>query len=94
MREPRKAESCPHCWPTSPCPFSTSTSKWEALGPDWRRIKRVIVVHGQRSDAEALWGEVAVVLQPMGLRLSDAKTRISHLGDGFGLPRLAHPASP
>ena len=61
--------------------------KWEALGPDWRRIKHrlaggpvmklvrysddfVIMVHGQRSDADALWGEVAAVLQPMGLRLS------------------------
>ena len=37
----------------------------------------VILVHGQRSDAEALWGEVAAVLQPMGLRLSEAKTRIT-----------------
>ena len=26
----------------------------------------VIMVHGQQSDAEALWGEVAAVLQPMG----------------------------
>jgi RNA-directed DNA polymerase len=43
----------------------------------------MIMVPGQRSDAEALWGEVAVVLQPMGLRLSDAKTRITHLDDGF-----------
>src|SRR5437762_1258133 len=34
----------------------------------------LIMVHGHRSDVEALWGEVAAVLQPMGLRLSEAKT--------------------
>jgi RNA-directed DNA polymerase len=43
----------------------------------------VIMVHGQRSDAEALWGEVAAVLQPMGLPLSEAKTRLIHIDDGF-----------
>ena len=75
-------------------------AKWEALGPEWTRVKHrraggpvmklvryaddfVIMVHGQRSDAEALWGEVATVLQPMGLRLSEAKTRLTHIDDGF-----------
>ena len=43
----------------------------------------VIMVHGHRADAEALWGEVAAVLQPMGLRLSEAKTRLTHIDDGF-----------
>jgi RNA-directed DNA polymerase len=43
----------------------------------------VIMVHGHQSDAEALWGEVAAVLQPMGLRLSEAKTRLTHLDTGF-----------
>ena len=43
----------------------------------------VIMVHGHRSDAEALWGEVAAVLQPMGLQLSEAKTRLIHIDDGF-----------
>ena len=43
----------------------------------------VIMVHGQQSDAEALWGEVAAVLQPMGLQLSEAKTRLIHIDDGF-----------
>jgi RNA-directed DNA polymerase len=32
----------------------------------------VIMVHGQQSDAEALGAEVAAVLRPMGLRLSEA----------------------
>ena len=43
----------------------------------------VIMVHGHHSDAEALWGEVAAVLRPMGLRLSEAKTRLTHLDTGF-----------
>jgi RNA-directed DNA polymerase len=43
----------------------------------------VIMVHGQQSDAEALWGEVAAVLRPMGLRLSEAKTRLTHIDTGF-----------
>jgi RNA-directed DNA polymerase len=43
----------------------------------------VVMVHGQQGDAEALWGEVAAVLQPMGLRLSEAKTHLTHIDDGF-----------
>ena len=43
----------------------------------------VIMVHGHQSDAEAVRGEVATVLQPMGLRLSEAKTRLTHIDDGF-----------
>ena len=35
----------------------------------------VIMVHGQQSDAEALWGEVAAVLRPMGLRLPVGRVR-------------------
>jgi RNA-directed DNA polymerase len=43
----------------------------------------VVMVAGTRSDAEALWGEVASVLAPMGLRLSEEKTRVSHIDEGF-----------
>ena len=43
----------------------------------------VIVVTGQRQDAERLRQEVAVVLVPMGLRLSPDKTRVVHIDDGF-----------
>jgi RNA-directed DNA polymerase len=43
----------------------------------------VVMVHGQRADAEALWGEVGAVLAPMGLRLSVAKTRAVHMDEGF-----------
>jgi RNA-directed DNA polymerase len=76
------------------------TAKWEALGPDWKRVRHrrsggpsmkiiryaddfVVMVNGTREHAEALWGEVAAVLAPMGLRLSEAKTKVCHVDDGF-----------
>jgi RNA-directed DNA polymerase len=43
----------------------------------------VVMVGGQRADAEALWAEVAAVLAPMGLRLSVAKTKVCHIDEGF-----------
>jgi len=43
----------------------------------------VVMVGGTRDDAEALWAEVGSVLAPMGLRLSEAKTRVSHVDEGF-----------
>jgi RNA-directed DNA polymerase len=43
----------------------------------------VVMVHGTRDQAEALRGEVATVLVPMGLRLSDEKTRVCHIDEGF-----------
>jgi RNA-directed DNA polymerase len=43
----------------------------------------VVMVAGERDDAEALRDEVAAVLAPMGLRLSAAKTRVCHIDEGF-----------
>ena len=43
----------------------------------------VIMIHGTRDDAEALWDEVTTILEPMGLRLSPEKTRICHIDEGF-----------
>jgi RNA-directed DNA polymerase len=43
----------------------------------------VVMVAGTRADAASLREEVAVVLAAMGLRLSEAKTRIVHLDEGF-----------
>ena len=43
----------------------------------------VIMVSGTRDDAEQLRGEVTAVLAPMGLRLSEAKTKICHIDEGF-----------
>ncbi|MGE0067875.1 MAG: reverse transcriptase domain-containing protein [Microbacteriaceae bacterium] len=76
------------------------TAKWEALGPEWTRVKRrraghpvmrlvryaddfVVMVHGTRDDAEALWDEIGQVLAPIGLRLSEEKTRVCHIDEGF-----------
>ena len=43
----------------------------------------VVLVAGTRDDAEALRDEVAGVLAPMGLRLSEEKTRVCHIDEGF-----------
>jgi len=43
----------------------------------------VVMVSGTKEDAEALREEVATVLAPMGLRLSEEKTRIAHIDEGF-----------
>jgi RNA-directed DNA polymerase len=43
----------------------------------------VVMVAGTRDNAEALRGEVSSVLAPMGLRLSEAKTRVRHMDEGF-----------
>jgi RNA-directed DNA polymerase len=43
----------------------------------------VVMLHGSRADADALWDEVGAVLAPMGLRLSVEKTRVCHIDEGF-----------
>jgi RNA-directed DNA polymerase len=43
----------------------------------------VVMVAGTRAHAEALRDEVAEVLGPMGLRLSEEKTVITHIDNGF-----------
>jgi len=45
---------------------------------DW-----VVMVAGDRADAEHLREEAAAVLLPMGLRLSEEKTKIVHIDEGF-----------
>jgi RNA-directed DNA polymerase len=42
-----------------------------------------VLVHGSQADTEALREDVAQVLVPMGLRLSQAKTRVSHIDEGL-----------
>ncbi|HLS02705.1 MAG TPA: reverse transcriptase domain-containing protein, partial [Beutenbergiaceae bacterium] len=42
----------------------------------------VILVRGSRAQAETLWDEVAGVLAPMGLRLSQEKTHLTHIDQG------------
>jgi RNA-directed DNA polymerase len=43
----------------------------------------VVMVRGNRDHAEALRDEVAAVLAPMGLRLSEEKTTVCHVDQGF-----------
>ena len=55
--------------------------------PNWRTVRYaddfVVLVHGTGADAEALREEIASVLAPLGLRLSEAKTRVVHMSEGF-----------
>jgi len=43
----------------------------------------VVLVAGTRAAAEGLHDDVAQVLAPMGLRLSEEKTRVVHIDEGF-----------
>jgi RNA-directed DNA polymerase len=43
----------------------------------------VIMVAGTRAHADALKDEVSTVLAPIGLRLSEAKTHVAHIDEGF-----------
>ncbi len=43
----------------------------------------VVLVSGTRGDVEALRAEVASVLSPVGLRLSEETTKIAHIDEGF-----------
>ena len=43
----------------------------------------VVLIDGARADAEALRGEVGMVLAPMGLSLAAEKTRVCHIDEGF-----------
>jgi RNA-directed DNA polymerase len=55
--------------------------------PTWRVVRYaddfVVLVHGTQADTAALREDVADVLEPLGLRLSQAKTRAVHMSDGF-----------
>jgi RNA-directed DNA polymerase len=42
----------------------------------------LVLVHGNQQHVEDLRDQVSTVLATMGLRLSPAKTRITHLADG------------
>lgn len=54
---------------------------------NWRLVRYaddwVAMVNGTRHDAEQLREQAAAVLAPMGLRLSKAKTSVTHIDDGF-----------
>jgi RNA-directed DNA polymerase len=43
----------------------------------------VVMVSGAQEHAESMRQEVATVLAPMGLRLSEEKTKVAHIDEGF-----------
>jgi RNA-directed DNA polymerase len=55
--------------------------------PNWRIVRYAddfaVLVHGSQDDAEALREEIAEVLATLGLRLSEAKTQVVHMSEGF-----------
>lgn len=59
---------------------------WKNL-PNWRIVRYaddfVVLVRGNRHHVETLREDIAHVLTPIGLRLSQAKTQIVHLSEGF-----------
>ena len=55
--------------------------------PNWRIVRYAddfaVLVNGSGHDAEALREEIAGVLAALGLRFSEAKTRVVHMSEGF-----------
>lgn len=68
-------------------PYWQRAKRRRAGTPTMRLIRYaddfVVMIAGQRRDAEALWGEVATILEPMGLSLSVEKSRVCHVDEGF-----------
>jgi RNA-directed DNA polymerase len=55
--------------------------------PNWRVVRYaddfVVLVNGSRDDVLAVREDVSRVLRPLGLRLSQEKTQVTHLEDGI-----------
>jgi RNA-directed DNA polymerase len=68
-------------------PEWTRAKRRRAGVPAYRLVRYaddfVVMVGGTRRDAEALWDEMSTVLAPIGLRLSEEKTRVCHIDEGF-----------
>ena len=74
--------------PTGDMATSSSRARRRRGGhPNWRVVRYaddfVVLAHGARADVEALREEIAQMLQPLGLRLSESKTRVVHMSEGF-----------
>ena len=63
------------------------TKRRRAGLPNYRIVRYaddfVVLVAGTQAHAQALREEVAVVLAPIGLSLSEAKTKVCHIDEGF-----------
>jgi RNA-directed DNA polymerase len=73
-------------WQANATPYLRWKRRQAGL-PTYRLVRYaddfVVLVHGSRADAEVLREDVARVLAPMGLRLSQVKTRVSHIDEGL-----------
>ena len=74
--------------PGGPAATASDRKKRRRRGqPNYRLIRFAddwcLVVSGTRADAEVLRDEIAAVLSPMGLRLSEDKTLITHIDEGL-----------
>src|ERR1019366_1815935 len=84
---------CPCSTSTSPRNGKRSGPAWTRAKrrrqgvPTYRLVRYAgdfaVLVGGPREEAETLWDHVATVLAPMGLRLSEEKTRVCHIDEGF-----------
>ena len=68
-------------------PYWPRAKRRKAGVPAYRLVRYaddfVVMVGGTRQHAEALWDETSKVLAPIGLRLSEEKTRVCHIDEGF-----------
>ena len=68
-------------------PEWTRAKHRKAGAPTYRLVRYaddfVVMVKGTREHAEALRAETSGVLAPIGLRLSEEKTRVCHIDEGF-----------
>ena len=68
-------------------PYWQRAKRRKAGVPTYRLVRYaddfVVMVGGTRQHAEALWDETSKVLAPIGLRLSEEKTRVCHIDEGF-----------
>lgn len=74
--------------PGGPASTTVERAKRRRHGqPNFRLVRYAddwcLMVKGTRADAEALRRDIADVLAPMGLRLSQAKTLITHIDEGL-----------
>jgi RNA-directed DNA polymerase len=79
-------EHCTAAWEGFGPPWTRKQRTRKGLGT-WRLVRYaddfVVLVKGTRAHAQALCEQAAAVLAPIGLGLSAAKTRITHLDEGF-----------
>lgn len=74
-------------WQANSATYTARRRRHREGHANWRLVRYaddfVLLVRGTREHAAALMEEVAAVLHPMGLRLSEEKTRICHIDEGL-----------